>query len=147
VIAKAAFLGIARAQIIVIVEPHLPDRHDLRMAAALDHFFDADVKLLMRVVRMRAHRAEHVVVTLGDGQHLVEAANARRDRHQQPDAGRNSPPHHGIELVGNDGAVTVLKAKIPLKAGEIIDCSAMSRNKLREAAMRGDVPGLRKASW
>ena len=36
-----------------------------------------------------------------------------------------------IELVGSDGAVTVLKAKVPLKAGEIIDASAMSRKALR----------------
>jgi isocitrate dehydrogenase len=36
-----------------------------------------------------------------------------------------------IELVGADGAVTVLKAKTPLLAGEIIDVSAMSRKALR----------------
>ncbi len=36
-----------------------------------------------------------------------------------------------IELVGADGAATVLKSKVPLKAGEIIDASAMSRKALR----------------
>ena len=36
-----------------------------------------------------------------------------------------------IELVGADGAVTVLKAKTPLQAGEIIDASVMSRTALR----------------
>ena len=36
-----------------------------------------------------------------------------------------------IELVGSDGAATVLKAKVPLKAGEIIDASAMSCKALR----------------
>ncbi len=36
-----------------------------------------------------------------------------------------------IELVGTDGAVTVLKAKTPLQAGEIIDASTMSRKALR----------------
>jgi isocitrate dehydrogenase len=36
-----------------------------------------------------------------------------------------------IELVGADGAVTVLKAKTPLKAGEIIDAAVMSRKALR----------------
>ena len=36
-----------------------------------------------------------------------------------------------IELVGVDGAVTVLKAKTPLQAGEIIDASVMSRKALR----------------
>ena len=36
-----------------------------------------------------------------------------------------------IELVGADGAVTVLKAKTPLQAGEIIDAAVMSRKALR----------------
>ena len=36
-----------------------------------------------------------------------------------------------IELVGADGAVTVLKAKTPLQAAEIIDASTMSRKALR----------------
>ena len=36
-----------------------------------------------------------------------------------------------IELVGADGDVTVLKAKTPLQAGEIIDAAVMSRKALR----------------
>ncbi len=36
-----------------------------------------------------------------------------------------------IELVGADGAVTVLKAKTPLAPGEIIDAAVMSRKALR----------------
>jgi isocitrate dehydrogenase len=36
-----------------------------------------------------------------------------------------------IELVGADGAVTVLKAKTPIAAGEIIDAAVMSRKALR----------------
>jgi isocitrate dehydrogenase len=36
-----------------------------------------------------------------------------------------------IELVGADGAITVLKAKTPLAAGEIIDAAVMSRKALR----------------
>src|SRR5206468_2361765 len=35
------------------------------------------------------------------------------------------------KLLGSDGAATVLKAKVPLKAGEIIDASVMSRKALR----------------
>jgi isocitrate dehydrogenase len=37
-----------------------------------------------------------------------------------------------IELVGKDGAVTVLKAKTPIQAGEIIDAAVMSRKALRD---------------
>ena len=42
-----------------------------------------------------------------------------------------APTNARIELVGSDGAVTVLKAKTPLQAGEIVDASAMSRKALR----------------
>ncbi|WP_417368520.1 NADP-dependent isocitrate dehydrogenase [Flavobacterium beibuense] len=36
-----------------------------------------------------------------------------------------------IEFVANDGTTTVLKPSTPLKAGEIIDCSALNLNKLK----------------
>ena len=36
-----------------------------------------------------------------------------------------------IELAGSDETVTVLKEKVPLKAGEIIDCSVMNAKALR----------------
>src|SRR5271156_3303944 len=42
-----------------------------------------------------------------------------------------APTNARIELVGADGAVTVLKAKTPLQAGEIIDAAAMNRKALR----------------
>src|SRR6204780_5395876 len=41
------------------------------------------------------------------------------------------PSNARIELVGSDGAVTVLKAKTPLQTGEIIDASVMNRKALR----------------
>ena len=37
-----------------------------------------------------------------------------------------------IEFVGDDGKITVLKEKTPLKAGEVIDTAVMSRRALRE---------------
>src|SRR5213075_179386 len=42
-----------------------------------------------------------------------------------------APTNARIELVGNDGAVTVLKAKTLLQTGEIIDASVMNRKALR----------------
>jgi isocitrate dehydrogenase len=42
-----------------------------------------------------------------------------------------APTNARIELVGSDGAVTVLKAKTPLQKGEIIDASVMNRKALR----------------
>jgi isocitrate dehydrogenase len=42
-----------------------------------------------------------------------------------------APTNTRIELVAKDGTTTVLKPKIPLKAGEIIDCSVMSAKALK----------------
>jgi isocitrate dehydrogenase len=42
-----------------------------------------------------------------------------------------APTNARIELVAKDGSVAVLKAKTPLIAGEIIDCSVMNRKALR----------------
>ena len=41
-----------------------------------------------------------------------------------------APTNARIEFVGSDGAVTVLKAKTPLQAGEVIDCSVMNAKAL-----------------
>ncbi|MBN8925720.1 MAG: NADP-dependent isocitrate dehydrogenase, partial [Rhodospirillales bacterium] len=58
----------------------------------------------------------------------------------------SAPTTARIELVGKDGSATVLKAKTPLLAGEIIDAATMSRKALRaflaeqvEAAKRDGV--------
>ena len=57
-----------------------------------------------------------------------------------------APTNARIELVGSDGAVTVLKAKTPLQTGEIIDAAVMNRKALRaffaaqiDAARKDDV--------
>ncbi len=42
-----------------------------------------------------------------------------------------APTNARIEFIGSDGAVTVLKPKTPLQAGEIIDCSVMNAKALR----------------
>jgi isocitrate dehydrogenase len=48
-----------------------------------------------------------------------------------------------IELVGKDGKVTVLKAKTPLQAGEIIDAAVLSRKALR-AFFAGQIEDAKK---
>lgn len=42
-----------------------------------------------------------------------------------------APTNARIELVASDGTTTVLKEKVPLKAGEVIDCSVMNAKALR----------------
>ncbi len=41
-----------------------------------------------------------------------------------------APTNSRIELVASDGTTTVLKEKVPLKAGEVIDCSVMNAKAL-----------------
>jgi isocitrate dehydrogenase len=43
----------------------------------------------------------------------------------------SAPTNARIELVASDGTTTVLKEKVPLKAGEVIDCSVMNVKALR----------------
>ena len=45
--AKAAFLRVARAQIIMVIEPSFADRHDLGVARARDQFADINVALFI----------------------------------------------------------------------------------------------------
>src|SRR5437868_3847893 len=56
-----------------------------------------------------------------------------------------APTNARIELVGSDGAVTVLKAKTPLQTGEIIDASVMNRKALRACfAAQADAMDVRR---
>lgn len=54
-----------------------------------------------------------------------------------------APTNARIEFVGSDGAVTVLKAKTPLQAGEVIDCSVMNAKAL-DAFYAGAIEAAKK---
>src|SRR5262249_4557470 len=54
-----------------------------------------------------------------------------------------APTNARIELVAKDGATTVLKPKIPLKAGEIIDCSVMNAKAL-DAFFKAQIDAAKK---
>ena len=100
VIAEAALLRVARAVVVVIVEPGLPDRHHLGMTRARDQLVDRDVELLVGVVRMGADRAIDVGKALGDREQLGVALDPRRDGDDAGDAGCLRARDHGIELAG-----------------------------------------------
>ncbi len=98
VIAETALLRVARAVIVEIVEPRLPDRHHLGMARARDQLVDRDVELLVGVVRVGADRAIDLGKALGDGEQLGVPLDPGRDGDDAPDAGRLRARDHGIEL-------------------------------------------------
>ena len=60
VVAKALGLRLARALVVEVVEPGLADGHHLGVLGEPHDLLDRHVQLLVRVVRVRAHRAEHV---------------------------------------------------------------------------------------
>jgi len=79
-------LCLAGRTVVVVVEPGLADRHDLRMRRQRDQFLGRHIGLFMRAVRMRADGAIDGGMRLGDGANRIEAAHPRRDGHHQPDA-------------------------------------------------------------
>ena len=87
-VTKPGRLRLARRIVVVIVEPRLPDRHDLRMLGEPDKLFGRHVEFLVRVVRMRSDRAVDVVEALGDRPHPVEPADPRADGHHRRHARR-----------------------------------------------------------
>src|SRR5215470_13228986 len=107
---EALLLRGAGAEVIVIVEPRLPDRHHLGMARARNEIVDADIELLVGVVRMSADRAVDVRKALGDGEHLVVALDAGRDGDEPRDAGGLRARDHGVELVSEIGKVEMAVA-------------------------------------
>src|SRR4029079_15064151 len=55
--AKAAFLGFARAVLVEIIEPRLPQRHGLRMPGQFDQLAGGNAIFLIGMMRMGAYRA------------------------------------------------------------------------------------------
>src|SRR5262249_48315253 len=83
--AQPLFLRVARAEVIMIVEPRLPDRDHLVMLRSLDQLGGGNIQFLMRVMWMRADRAVHIGKTFGDRHHLGVPTHARRNGDNEAD--------------------------------------------------------------
>src|SRR5262249_49700753 len=94
------YLRLPRAALVVVVEPGLSDGDHLGMAGAADQLVDGDVKLLVRVMRMRANGAIDIGKALGDGEHLCVSFDARGDGQDARDSGRPRTGDDGVELAG-----------------------------------------------
>src|SRR5260370_12969361 len=94
----------------MVVESGLSERDHLGMARAPDELIDADVQLLVRVMRMGADRAVDIGKALGDGEHLGVPFDPRRDGDDPRDAGRLRARNHGIELAGEIGKIEMAVA-------------------------------------
>ncbi len=141
VVAEALRLRFRRRVLVVIVEARFADGDDFRMLGEAHDVGRLEVQLLVGVVRMRADRAVDIVEALGDGEHLIEAADARRDRHHGADACRASTRHHAVEIGGEVAeiqvAVVVDEHRFlcvpPVACGDERDCS--------------DLPALLRLGW
>ena len=80
------------------------------MPRAPDELIDADVQLLVRVMRMGADRAVDIGKALGDGKHLGVPFDPRRDGDDTHDPGRPRARNHGIELAGEIGKIEMAVA-------------------------------------
>ena len=89
----------------MIVEACFADGDGLAMLGEAHDVLDADIELLMGVVRMRADRAEHVGIALRDGTELPVTLDARRDRDHAPYPRGARSSHDGIELAAEVGEI------------------------------------------
>ena len=110
VTAEALLLRLARAGVVVVVEPGLAERHHLGVARARDEVAETDIEFLVGVVRMGADRAKHVRKTLGDRHHLAVPRDARRDRDQAADIGLARAADDGVKLGGKIGKIEMAVA-------------------------------------
>src|SRR5262249_43989066 len=110
VAAEPLFLRGARAALVVIVEPGLADCHHLRVTRALDQLVGRYIELVLRVMRMSADGAIHIIEALCDAEHLGVAFDSRRDSNNARDSGRPRARDHGLELAGESGKIEMAVA-------------------------------------
>src|SRR5262249_49724678 len=127
-----------------VIESGLSDRDHLGMARAANELIDADVQLLVRVMRMGADRAVDIGKALGDGEHLGVPFDPGRDGDATRDAGRLRARNHGIELAGALG-----KTEVAVPANKHLFGALPAWPKNREkpglGAGRGAPPAIRRA--
>src|SRR5690606_5913887 len=101
--AQPCGLQVARCLVIVIVEPGLADAHHLGVLGELDQLACRNARFFACIVRVRADRAEHIVVGLGNAADAVELTYPCRDRHPQADT--------GLDRAGDDRVSLFLKVR------------------------------------
>ena len=107
VLAKALGLRLARALVVEVVEPGLADGHDLGVLRQPHDLLHRHVQLGVRVVGVRAHRAEHVGIALGDLQRVGEPPDVRGDRDDMPTPAARARPTTPSRSAAKSGKVEV----------------------------------------
>ena len=84
----------------MVVEPGFADCHGLGVPGQLHQVGDADVWLLVSVMRMGSDRAIDLRKALRDGEQPGAALHPRRDADHAADAGRQRARHQAVEVAG-----------------------------------------------
>ena len=137
--AKPSFLRFAGAVLVEVIQPRLPERHDLRMAGQFDQFVGGNSVFFIRVVRMRTDRAIDVRKSPGDLQKRAEASHPRGDRDDTPDPGRRGPRHDRFEIGGKVGKIEMAVAVDQHRLGPLkplLRCNGEIPRQVREALCR-----------
>lgn len=98
VLPEAGRLRFAGTVVAEIVEPRLPDCHDLWVLGQTDELLRVHVWFFVGIVRMGADRTEDFGKFFRDRKHLCVSFHASRDGNDAADAGSASPTDDGIKL-------------------------------------------------
>ena len=104
---KCCNLGILRTSVVAEVEPAFTDAHDFRMPRQPQQAIDGDIRLGFGIMRMDADRAEHILVTFGDGEDSRKARERRADRQHGRDAHAPRPVEDRVDLAFELGMIEV----------------------------------------
>ena len=98
--AEHLLLHLARAVVVVEIEPGLADADDPRVRRQCGQLGRGGRRVVGRLVRMRADRAPDIVIGFGDRPHRRELVEPGADRQHRADAGGARPGDHRIALGG-----------------------------------------------
>src|SRR4051794_1785103 len=132
--AKPAFLRLARAVLVEVVQPGFAQRNDLWMLGQFDEPFSRNTVFLVCMVRMGADGAVDIWKTLRDREQRIEMLHPRGDRDDTSYSGGLGARNNGIEVVDKirkiEMAVAVDKHRFQPFTPLSVRCSA---EKLRPA--------------
>ncbi len=107
---EARFLVLDRAEVIMIVQPGLADRHDLVTRSRRKDVLQRQILFFCGVVRMRSGGAEDVRIRLSQRVDLVKTAHPRANRDHRTDALLTRSLDHGIAFGCEIGKIQMAMA-------------------------------------
>ena len=108
--AEVGALILARAAVVVVIEPGLADADHQGIAGKLDQALGRRDAFGLDLMRMDADGAPDTLMGGGDGAHVLELREMGADAHHRPDAGLGGAPDHGVAVVVEDVEIEMAMA-------------------------------------